>query len=386
MGLTNLVYHGADHTRFAHSIGVMELATKVFHEIITKDKTGDKIIKWKKSKQEKNLVLLRLVALLHDIGHAPFSHASDTLFPTKQSHETFSARIVTEYKEIKDIINNSIKSEFRITPQEIANFILNKEADPILQAIINGPLDADKMDYLWRDSYYTGVTCGLFDLDRLVNTLIIVYDRVRKGPSVGIEEGGVYVAEGLILARYYMFLQVYFHKIRRAFDLHLSDFLVQILPNKRYPIDIERYITYDDPWVLTKISQQVSKNGKHRRLAEILFNRKNYKTLWQTSLYTGPKEKEVFDENRNELKDKFTDVDFKTDGAGDAPNKFKKEIFYVKKKHHRAQSFKDKYSEIDNESTMIKNLIEFNIFRAYVPRDRFQEVEEYSRKNLKWKP
>ncbi|MCK4427220.1 MAG: HD domain-containing protein, partial [candidate division Zixibacteria bacterium] len=139
LGLTCLVYHGADHTRFAHSLGVMELATRVFETTLLKDQNGDKVLKWKNKKEiNRNKVLVRLVALLHDIGHAPFSHASEELFPKGLNHEIYSAKIVTEDIELESIING-LKDRFNvdITTEDVKNFLLKREfGEPFLQQII----------------------------------------------------------------------------------------------------------------------------------------------------------------------------------------------------------------------------------------------------------
>ena len=232
LGPTNLIYHGADHTRFAHSLGVMELASKVYDILIMKNKQ-DRLLEWKESEIERNKILLRLVALLHDIGHPPLSHVGEgELFPEENkkslTHKDFSKKIILGDTAIKEIIDE-LKGLYDIDSERIGKFITQEEPDPILQPIIDGPLDVDRMDYLWRDSYYTGVHYGKFDLDRLINTLIMVYDKVQDSPTLGIEDGGVYTAEALILARYYMFLQVYFHNVRRAYDLHFTQFIKKTL-------------------------------------------------------------------------------------------------------------------------------------------------------------
>ncbi len=192
LGPTNLIYHGADHTRFAHSLGVMELASKVYDILIMKNKQ-DRLLEWKESEIERNKILLRLVALLHDIGHPPLSHVGEgELFPEENkkslTHKDFSKKIILGDTAIKEIIDE-LKGLYDIDSERIGKFITQEEPDPILQPIIDGPLDVDRMDYLWRDSYYTGVHYGKFDLDRLINTLIMVYDKVQDSPTLGIEDG-----------------------------------------------------------------------------------------------------------------------------------------------------------------------------------------------------
>lgn len=386
LGPTNLIYHGADHTRFAHSLGVMELASRVYNILIAKDKE-DKLLNWNNEEIERNEILLRLVALLHDVGHPPLSHVGENeLFPEKAekkeknlTHKDFSKKIILEDKTIKDIIEE-LKGEYDIDAEKIGKFITKEEPDPILQPIIDGPLDVDRMDYLWRDSYYTGVHYGRFDLDRLINTLVMVYDKVRESPTLGIEQGGVYTAEALILARYYMFLQVYFHEVRRAYDLHFTKFIKNTLlkdNNGKYPIEIDKYLAYDDISVFSKIKEEISNNGESKELAKILMFRQHHECIWQTKDYTSSKDKEVFEKNVEEIKKKFGE-NFLTDNAQDAPNKFKKERFYVKSRAPKSNDIKDNYIEIERKSNIIKSLDEgINKNRLYAPKnDKLEEIKK----------
>lgn len=384
LGLTCMVYHGADHTRFAHSLGVMELASKVFDTIVIKDKTKDKILKWKKNEIERNKVLLRLVALLHDIGHAPFSHASKELFPTGLDHEYYSAKIVAQDNELKGIINGlADRFDVDITTEDIRKFLLGEKPEPVLQQIVSGPLDADKMDYLLRDSYYTGVHYGRFDMDRLTNTFVVVEDRVRKSPALGIEIGGLYAAEALMLARYYMFLQVYFHDVRRAYDLHVTDFLKTLLPSGKFPLKVKDYLTYDDYFVLYKLKEAIARRRKNRKLAERIALRKHFKMIKEhPKVRPTQKQMKLFEGNYKELKDKFEEI--RLDKAKDAPNKFETELFYLRNK--RFYSPKDKYIEIDGASDIANQLEMVTMYRLYAPQDKkLPKIQDQVRK-MRWEP
>lgn len=375
LGPTNLIYHGADHTRFSHSLGVMELATRVFDIVVAKDQE-ENLLQWKDDVAERKRILLRLVALLHDIGHAPLSHTGEKeLFPENLTHKDFSRRVVEENEEIRDIIDNDLKDKFDITPENIGNFITKEEPYPILQQIIDGPLDVDRMDYLWRDSYYTGVHYGRFDLDRLTNTLVIVFDKVDESPSLGVEEGGVYTVEALTFARYYMFLQVYFHAVRRAYDLHYTQFIKTILAdsNDKYPPNLDEYLKLDDNTIGQKIQEEVYSGGENKELAEILLHRRHHECIRETSDYTNDIEKKIFERNVGKIKDKFGDR-FLTDNAQDAPNKFRKEQFYAKLRSPKSNQLKDKYKEINKISEIIKSLEAINKYRLYAPRSNELEA------------
>jgi len=384
LGPTNLIYHGADHTRFAHSLGVMELVSRVYDILILKDKQ-EKLLNWDEKEIQKNKILLRLVALLHDIGHPPLSHVGEgVLFSEeggkKLTHKDFSKKIILEDKAIKESIDN-LNSEYEITAEKIGKFITKEEPNPILQPIIDGPLDVDRMDYLWRDSFYTGVYYGRFDLDRLVNTLTMVRDKFYESPTLGIDEGGVYTAEALILARYYMFLQVYFHPVRRAYDLHFTEFIKKtLLKNygEKYPFDVKEYLEHDDASVFNRVKEEISNNGEYKELANILMYRQHHECVKGTLDYTSIKEKEIFEKNIEEIRKKFG-ANFLTDNAQDAPNKFKKERFYVKLRSPKSSDIKDKYKDIERVSNIIKSLDEgINKNRLYAPKnDKLEEVKRY---------
>lgn len=159
--MTNLVYHGAEHTRFGHSIGVMHLVTKAFRTIIRKG-----VLSWSEKKIAWYEQILRLVALTHDLGHAPFSHASEAVFPDKLEHEDFTEKIIKEtcVAEYINDIGKECKNTtgYNITPDLICDIYTGKIAGEnsefvFLRSFMDSELDCDKMDYLFRDSLYCGV-------------------------------------------------------------------------------------------------------------------------------------------------------------------------------------------------------------------------------------
>jgi len=181
LGLISLIYPGANHTRFEHSIGTMHIASKL----------ADKL---DLNQDDKELV--RISALLHDIGHGPFSHVSEGVlsFP----HEELT-KYVIENTAIRDII----EKKFDIT--KIIE-IINGEGK--FGPIVSGELDADRMDYLLRDSHYTGVAYGIIDYERIISNL-----NLNKHLSLDIK--GVQAAEGALVSRYFMYPSVYQHHTTR---------------------------------------------------------------------------------------------------------------------------------------------------------------------------
>jgi HD superfamily phosphohydrolase len=391
LGTTCLVYHGADHTRFAHSLGVMELADRVFNTIVEKDERGDKIVDWTQDREQvdRKRALIRLVALLHDIGHPAFSHVGEKdLFKPDLSHNQYTARIIKENHELQHIFESQEIKEMDITTEKVADFVSRSiGVDPLLQQIIDGPLDVDKMDYLWRDSHYAGVHYGRFDIDRLINTLLIA--ELRQQPVLGIEEGGILAAEGLILARYYMFLQVYFHDIRRAYDFHLTDFLKSALPDGKYPEDLQEYLIFDDCYVVHLMKEAMKEDGEKGEKARIVIERKHYKPIHSIELRdetTARWEKDKFKENVDKLKSepRFKDIDFRIDSASEAPNKFleEEEDFIYKTEDAGSDT---RYTSISYKTDLLRNLKKFDILRLYCQESSIMnEIKEYIR-GMSWK-
>ena len=284
LATTYLVYHGAEHTRFGHSIGVMHLTSRVFDSITSKcpnlfsDNFEENEFKIAWYRQ-----LLRLIGLTHDLGHAPFSHASEDLFESGIKHEDYT-KLILFNTEIADHIN-SIGAKFQtkygeayeITPELVWMIYEGKEVTNekfispdflFLQSFMDGELDCDKMDYLLRDSHYCGVTYGKYDLDRFVSTLTAY--KTDDMIQLAIERGGIQALEEFILARYFMFIQVYFHKTRRFLDKSLVKCLKAILPGGKYPENVVDYLKWDDARVITLITESDAPDAVSFRNREIM--------------------------------------------------------------------------------------------------------------------
>ncbi len=211
LGLTFLVYPGAEHSRFSHVLGAMTLAGRMVDALLGK---SPGLLPPEERRRARRLA--RLAALFHDAGHAPFSHSAEELFEGGIDHEAMTARLLAS-DEISALFERHGDG---IAPREVAA-LLAGDVPPerrFLTQVISGELDVDKMDYLLRDSLYCGVRYGVYDLDRLLDTLAVVADPETGALGVGVEEGGVHAVEALVLARYYMFTQVYFNVTGKAFD------------------------------------------------------------------------------------------------------------------------------------------------------------------------
>lgn len=260
LALTSQVYPGATHRRFEHSLGVMELATRIYDAAL--ENGGSDILGIDRGNYDGMYYrrVLRMAALVHDIGHAPFSHASEDLFPGDCNHEVMTLRLI-ESEEME-----KLWKMLKIQAEDVAKLALGRNhpkkktfsnTEAILSEIITGDaFGADRMDYLLRDSHHTGVAYGRFDHYRLIETLRILpktYEEGSKEPALGVETGGLQSAEALLLARYFMFSQLYFHPVRRIYDIHLKEYLQAWLEGSQFPVDITEHLNLTDNEVMAGI-------------------------------------------------------------------------------------------------------------------------------------
>jgi len=311
LGWTDYVFPGAMHTRFEHSLGVMHMATMLYDGIVARSRDLlQSEFGYNVGGFEGHRALIRMAALLHDVGHGPFSHAAEDLLPVRDpetgeryGHEQYSAEIVRRC--FSDVISNHpLNINWRLSADDVANLLEGKpEAGNALfwRDLITGQLDADRMDYLLRDSLHCGVRYGQYDWQRLVHTIVAMPGE-EGGPRIGVTEGGWHAAEGLIVARYFMFTQVYFHKTRVIYDHHLQKALAEFLPNGNFPPPsgkrLERYLEWDDWRVLGLLAR--GKGGEHgARLA----TRDHFREITHTSERPSPEELEQLDGWRAALGD-----------------------------------------------------------------------------------
>lgn len=223
LGLTYLVYPGAVHTRFEHSLGVMELVTRAYDGVV-RDCGSDVehelagIRTLRRNPLERGRQVLRLAALLHDVGHPPFSHAAEKAL--RIDHEKVAADLIRA--ELREQINSLY---FQGAAELVADLIERPEAAPFLRQFIIGEMDMDRTDYLRRDALHCGVDYGVFDFRRLLECLTVCRDPDTGRLLLAIRRGGEHTFEALILARYQMSTQVYLHKIRRVYDHYLAKYL-----------------------------------------------------------------------------------------------------------------------------------------------------------------
>ena len=285
LALSSLVYPGASHRRFEHSIGVAEIAGQIYDTVTRQDKLTDEVRDVVPTTALHNTVsrsLLRLAALCHDVGHLPFSHAAeDELLPDGYDHERMTHEIVRS-DEMRAVWRSMAHKP---DPDEIAKLALGPRKveklgldlsfstwEAILaEMLVGDSFGADRIDYLLRDSLHLGVAYGHFDHHRLIQTLRILPaateerdgqpEKARREPQLGIERGGLEAAESLWLARYFMFSQVYFHHSRLIYDQHLKDFLAAWLPNGQFPTDVQGHLALTDAEITAAMRSVASDPG-----------------------------------------------------------------------------------------------------------------------------
>lgn len=203
LAMTNLVYPGTLHTRFDHSLGVCHVAGRLATELEV-------------SAEERAIV--RAAALLHDIGHGPFSHVSEDVLDQRNDvrgvHEAISVAIMKTDEQLHAALGREVCEQAADLVGHRGDYAVRSA----LRDIVSGPSDADKLDYLRRDSYFAGVDYGKYDLNRLYDTAVIINPDGAES-YLGFEADGVWAVEGLLLARHHMHRQVYGHKTRIATDI-----------------------------------------------------------------------------------------------------------------------------------------------------------------------
>ncbi len=250
LALTKYVYPTAEHSRFTHSLGVLQSATNIFLNIY---RNSDKNIFSSDMEEAANkLQILRFAALLHDIGHLPFSHATEkVILKNEIGHEQLGKFIIEKYSPIKDVIKKK-----GINPPNIVGNLLTDAPLPteylILKNIISGQLDADRADYLLRDSYVCGVKYGEYDYNRYIQSFFLKQN--KDGIiQLCVEEKNIYLVESFLLARYHYNLQVPYHRTRVGYDIILKKYIESLKERENLPI----IITYDENGNILKLNEEL---------------------------------------------------------------------------------------------------------------------------------
>lgn len=202
LGTSSFTYPGAEHSRFQHSLGVAHLFRKLAHEL---ELQGSPL-------SEEEMLVGTCAALLHDIGHSPFSHALEGILGKKHHEEWTQAIILSPETEINEVLSRIDAA----LPRKVADVIGKRPPNTILVNMIASQVDVDRMDYLLRDSISVGVSYGRYDVERLIRMIR------REDTRLVVDESGLFNAQEFLFARYYMYWQVYFHATTRGFELLLK--------------------------------------------------------------------------------------------------------------------------------------------------------------------
>ena len=293
LGLSNLVFPSADHTRFSHSLGVLRIMGRM-----TSTLERNNFIKPEDTRK------LRMAALLHDIGHYPLSHLVESVYKRKKKqivhpkrkiktlgklsaimdsktfesdkkyahHERLGAKVITERDEIKNILE-----EEGFDPEEIAKIINGEHKEnPIYDQLMHSGLDADRIDYLLRDSSLTGVSYGQIDLDYLLNHL-----RCSE-KTVGIDVKGQHAVEHYLMSRYFMYSQIIYHKTIIGFEA-VAKALYDILADEgivyknfeevQKIVNTDKFIDFNDDYFFNKISEGFKKRKELRSVSPEIYEK-----------------------------------------------------------------------------------------------------------------
>lgn len=322
LGLTEYAYPGANHTRFEHSLGVMEMATAMFDSLAAKKgemMSGELCqVEWYADEPlRKARQVVRLAALLHDTGHAPFSHAAEKVFH-KEGHETLSIKVVTDADKLGGLIDSIWPVG---TAAQVAALLSSEPLEPQLQFlrnIISGEIDADRTDYLLRDSYHCGVEYGKFDHRRMIGCLTL-RQATGGGLEIAVESDGIHTVEALILARFQMNAQVYFHRIRRVYDHFLIEYHKLLHAEGGLPAG--GVLDLNDVVMLSQMFDDARSDvdGARQNLARRIIERKHPRQVYDTGDNADEDDFLAIKALEKELRDKYTDVYFFVDDMGGKP-------------------------------------------------------------------
>lgn len=361
LGLTFMVFPGAEHSRFSHALGAMHLAGRLYDALAA---NGDAPLPPGPTARERRLV--RAAALLHDVGHAPFSHSAEEQFEDGIDHEEMTRRLLggDEIGEIFDRHGDGVtaadvarvlgdtRSRTAAAPAPLA------AAERVLGQIVSGELDADKMDYLLRDSLFCGVQYGSYDLERLLDTVVAIQDPETGGWGIGVDEGGVHALEALVMARYYMFTQVYFSVIGKALELHLARWLEE--ERRQWSADPERFLAEDD---LTVTARMRASSSPH---AAAVVRRGHWPLAFETGEHLDAAAKQRFDDLLPDLDDRFGRESLLISNASKDPHRLGSARVLVRRGSGDPEP-------MERSSHFIRHLHRIQRYRVYAPaalRDR----------------
>ncbi|AIQ61775.1 hypothetical protein PSTEL_00145 [Paenibacillus stellifer] len=379
LGTTFLTFHGAEHSRFSHSLGVYEITRRIISQF---ERSG-----YKDWLPEEGLLTL-CAALLHDLGHGPFSHSIEEAF--EMNHEDWTCRIILENTGITEILKE-VSEDF---PEKVSSVISKKYEHDIVVNLVSSPLDADRMDYLLRDAYYTGVNYGTIDIDRILRVL-----RPYNGRVV-VKESGMHAIEDYLMSRYQMYWQVYFHPVTRSSEIILRQvfrrakqlyqegyafrFMVEPLTDLfEGDIQVQQYLRLDEAIVQAAFMQWTGEQDDLLSdLCSRFIHRKLYKYVEMESL-----DLETIDEIRGSFASAglHPEYDLEIDFPTDLPY----DVFHPGEGFHGKQILlldrQERLREISEVSDIVRSIsgIHRGRYHLYYPQDKLNEARSRLPKSIR---
>ena len=304
LGFADMAFPGATHTRYAHGLGAMAVASRVFDALAPQ-------LDLELDDKDRFRQTLRLAVLFHDLGHAPLSHATERIMPQVEALQMpewvrgSGRRADHEDYTLKLLLDTALAAEIRgrfgargIEPSHVAALVCGKappgpypfrsrgrDLFPALRAVVSGELDADRMDYLQRDSFFTGVNYGKIDADWIIQNLAAVEREGRV--YLGLMHRAVFAFEDFLLSRYHMFLSVYFHYASVGYEQLLQRYCESSGGEYALPPDPDEYLLHDDVTLLAAL--RASQNPWARRIVR----RQGYRVIAEDQI---DRQKAILDE------------------------------------------------------------------------------------------
>jgi uncharacterized protein len=270
----HLVYPSAQHSRFEHSMGAMHVAGLA----------GDRLFSLNELADHDLVQQLRVASLLHDIGHGPFSHLSEEvmMLRSNKDHEQIGKEII-QRTEISDIL-----STHGFSPKQISDLSTGQSNSKFMNEIIAGSLSSDLMDYLPRDSLFTGAEYGRIDYNRIINSFTIT-----DGRSIALQRSSLYSFESMLISRYEMFKAVYFHKTVRAAEVMLLHSILLAFDSIDFLTrNVQTFLALTDDTIIAKLLS-ARQRPVVRQLVRNYLDRKLLKCVYEKFVYKSDKFKEL---------------------------------------------------------------------------------------------
>ncbi|CAM3001587.1 HD domain-containing protein [Staphylococcus argensis] len=368
LGTLYLSFHTAEHSRFGHSLGVYEIVRRMIDESFFGREAWDNA--------DRPLALC--AALLHDLGHGPFSHSFEKIFGT--DHEAFTQAIITGDTEVNEVLSR-VDADF---PQEVADVINKTHDNKLVISMISSQIDADRMDYLQRDAYFTGVSYGQFDMERILRLMRPSKDEVL------IKESGMHAVESFIMSRYQMYWQIYFHPVSRGGEVLLNNCLrrakqlydegyqftmtpTDFIPFFKNEMTIQEYVDLDEAVVVYYLKKWIHESDPILSdLSRRFINRDLFKYMpFDGSIITITELTDLFiqggiDPNYYFVSESFSDLPYDYD----RPGSNRQPIHLLRRN--------GKIREISSQSLVISSITGINRedYKLYYPKELIANIED----------